>query len=132
MYARSRSLLSPRSSGDRAPPSGGGGVGSNPTGGTYLFRPTAKPFRPARVATTSATAVQRRVLTGPIGDPAGLADAGEHHARRTDVPGATVDHAALELVGLDLGERLGEHEELRRPQVGVHVLHHRQHAALHE
>jgi hypothetical protein len=26
-------VLSPRSSGDRAPPSGGGSVGSNPTGG---------------------------------------------------------------------------------------------------
>src|SRR6266702_7139965 len=27
----------PRSSGDRAPPSGGGGVGSNPTGGTFTY-----------------------------------------------------------------------------------------------
>ena len=27
--------LSPRSSGDRAPPSGGGCAGSNPAGGTY-------------------------------------------------------------------------------------------------
>ncbi len=33
MYA-GRRTMSPRSSGDRAPPSGGGSVGSNPTGGT--------------------------------------------------------------------------------------------------
>ena len=35
---RSTPHLSPRSSGDRAPPSGGGSVGSNPTGGAVLFR----------------------------------------------------------------------------------------------
>ena len=33
---RVRTHPSPRSSGDRAPPSGGGSVGSNPTGGTHL------------------------------------------------------------------------------------------------
>ena len=36
---RSTPHLSPRSSGDRAPPSGGGSVGSNPTGGAVLLRP---------------------------------------------------------------------------------------------
>ena len=37
MYAFPRTL-GPRSSGDRAPPSGGGSVGSNPTGGTVSTR----------------------------------------------------------------------------------------------
>ena len=41
--------MSPRSSGDRAPPSGGGCVGSNPTGGAHFWPRFARPC-PARCA----------------------------------------------------------------------------------
>src|SRR5215203_3002218 len=36
--ARAPSLAGPRSSGDRAPPSGGGSAGSNPAGGASVLR----------------------------------------------------------------------------------------------
>src|SRR4051812_39095881 len=45
-------LLSPRSSGDRAPPSGGGGAGSNPAGGTTLDQHKHSP-RPGKTSMAS-------------------------------------------------------------------------------
>ena len=48
---------SPRSSGDRAPPSGGGGVGSNPTGGTFKIVPLTWAFALSGQAARSTNAV---------------------------------------------------------------------------
>src|SRR5664279_2996352 len=52
-------VLSPRSSGDRAPPSGGGGAGSNPAGGT------AKPQVTDLPAASSPTSVRGQSANSP-------------------------------------------------------------------
>ena len=71
--------MSPRSSGDRAPPSGGGGVGSNPTGGTTFRAPHAGRRAVSRVTLEAHTPLVETVRS--------VVEVPEPHGARASKPG---------------------------------------------
>ena len=106
----------PRSSGDRAPPSGGGCVGSNPTGGTFRAVSGPRPSRRIRSGLARRQAVSvgrwRRHLPGRRGNdrsspgwssPTAAPPAGEHSA------GPVQRHLAVSATSLPAFARPDDH-----------------------